>query len=267
MEIIEPGFVSQFDHHPTGPSWKGLAGLFVGRFITIGHKKASGEVVITGRKLLKDDNGDNQYEVDKVFWMQPHFNSEEGHQEDPRPFVYTETGELIQIGDKVVFGFFSGNFYNPVILGSITPEFPDAFFPTYESDLGKTYRKRRANHNRVLEILDDGEGAITIDVKAPDDSWQSKITIDKGKITLYASDKVVLDALTHIGADGANERLVLGDSFKTYFNDFILNFFLKHKHSLPDGTSTLEPVLEFRINMLLNLFKDNLLSDKGKTKK
>lgn len=87
-----------------------------------------------------------------------------------------------------------------------------------------TLRQAQPRHGGVILRLED-PATFTVEVsRVPD----LKITNEGGSVRIdlgYAS----------------NERLVLGDSFRAFINDFLTAKFDAHVHQLPSGQSTTPP--------------------------
>jgi hypothetical protein len=223
------GYISQFeDSQLSIPSNNLLRGIFI---------KDDGTI------FLKLSNG-IKYQLSDVVFMTERFSEKEGVLKYPRPWQYSETGKVEEMGDIVLVSFTDGNVTNPIVLGSVVLNEKHAFFHEYTTEDFEKHKERWETENCIIEQSDDGAGEIVLDITARN-SGAGNVTVnlqgigDNGNITVNVSgtatvkadNKAIVDSpKIELGKD-STEPLVLGNKWKQLFST----------HTHPTGTGPSGP--------------------------
>ena len=197
----------------------------------------------------------------------------------------TSLGELD--GDMVLVDFMEGNKDFPIIVGALPHERSNRVLTSgigwregSVAERGAPKRDEYYTHHYGAEVRINEQGDLLVDTvnayadPATEDagaaSGQVRFRIkDSQRLTVaIGDDEDVFEVWKDGGqlrvdlGEGATERIVLGDSFRTFLNNFFSVAFDTHTHVAPVGGSTGPPNTAPVATM-----GDALLSDLSKTKK
>lgn len=195
-------------------------------------------------------------------------------------------------GDHVLVGFIENDHEHPVIVGALTHTrtkrlvigAPDSigWEEGDDSTRGKPYRNEAYSVHYGTEHRVNARGDVLIDtVGAYTDPATEDASGSVGQIRLRVKNSQrftvemdgtdVLEVWKDGGqvridlGEGASERVVLGDSFRDFLNDFLTNIFDQHTHS--SGTGTTGTPLPAFVSPIRQDMGADLLSDLVKAKK
>lgn len=193
----------------------------------------------------------------------------------------TDFGQLD--GDQVLVGFIEGDMDLPVVVGAFDHEASNRQIQTAAGApaFGVPQKDEYYVHHYGTEIRISEEGDLLIDAlntygKTNAETGEEDATQGQGEIRLRIKEdrRVTVEVngtdVLEVWQDGsqvridlgegADERLVLGDSWRSFFNDFINNIFNLHTHNSGTGPTDVP-------NQLASEMSETLLSDLAKTKK
>lgn len=188
-------------------------------------------------------------------------------------------------GDHVLIDFIEGRAEWPIIVGALPHEQTNRLVRTGpgwregESETrGNPRPDERYVHHYGAEFRINERGEVLIDtVGAYEDPATEDASADVGQVRIRVKDSQrftvalgddddVLEVWLDGGqvridlGEGADERLVLGDAFRQYLNDFLVNEYGTHTH--PTGVGPSGPPSQPATQM-----GEDLLSDLSRTKK
>ena len=192
-------------------------------------------------------------------------------------------------GDMVIVEFVEGNVDYPVITGSITHERTARFvrapsdtksgWAEGDDDRGHMYQGEYYTHHHGTEIRVNPQGDVLIDTvgayqdRATEDPSAAggdvRVRVKEGQRLTIAlgSDEDTLEVWKDGGqvridlGEDADERVILGDGFRQFFNDWLEQEYYLHTHPTGVGPS------DKTIQQLGTKMGEDLLSDLSKTKK
>jgi len=195
-------------------------------------------------------------------------------------------------GDHVLVGFIEGDHEYPVIVGAFTHEntnrlpkgAPDSigWEEGDDSTRGSPYRNEYYTSHYGSEVRVNAQGDVLIDTvgaftdpateDASGDVGQVRIRVKNSRRFTVEMDGTDVLEVWKDGSqvridlgEGATERVVLGDSFRDFLNDFLTNYFDQHTHS--SGTGTTGTPLPAFVSPVRQDMGTDLLSDLAKVKK
>jgi hypothetical protein len=192
-------------------------------------------------------------------------------------------------GEMVIVQFVEGDPDFPIITGALvhqqtkrkvlqSPDGRDGWAED-EQEQGFAYEEEHYLHHQGTEVRINGGGDILIDTTgAYEDAATEDTAAARGNVRMrvkegqrltiaMGADEDVLevfkdgDQLRVDLGEAADERVILGDSWRSFFNDWLSNEYYMHTHPTGVGPSS-APIEQLGTEM-----SEDLLSDLSKTKK
>lgn len=180
-------------------------------------------------------------------------------------------------GDQVLVDFVEGDIDYPVVRGALQHQRSNRQVVNSTSDRGKASKDEYYTHHQGTEVRIDKDGNVLFDtvgaysdlVDETGSGGDFRVRMKDSKTYVIEMDgtdvlEVYQDGSGQVRVDlgeGAGERLVLGDSFRTFLNNFLNLVFNLHTHTIPYGGSTGTP------NPTASEMPETNLSELAKTKR
>ena len=192
----------------------------------------------------------------------------------------TDLGQLD--GDQVLIGFIEGDLDLPVVVSAFDHESSNREIQTAAGtpEFGVPQKDEYYVHHYGTELRISADGDLLIDAlnaygKENAETGEEDATQGQGEIririkedrrvTIEVNGTDVFEVWQDGGqvridlGEGATERLILGDTFRSFFNDFITNIFNLHTHNSGTGPTDVP-------NQTQTTMPESHLSDLAKTK-